>query len=69
MHYIQRARECEHVFEPHRMQRYGRFSRRPHALFALLGTAALSCTHCSQSGLHGIEAAFTFCLLRFRARL
>ena len=31
--------------EPHRMQRYGHLPGRPRALFALLGTAALSRTH------------------------
>ena len=44
-------------------------SRRPHALFALLGAAALSHTHHSWCGLHGIEAAFTLRLLHFRTRL
>ena len=68
-HYVERVRECEHVFEPHRTQRYGCFLRRPRALFASLGAAALSRAHRSRCGLHGVEAAFTFCLLRFRARL
>ena len=68
-HYVERVRECERVFEPHRMQRYGRLSRRPCTLFALLSAAALSCTHRSRRGLHGFEAAFTLCLLHFRARL
>ena len=68
--YIERVRECERVFEPHRTWRHGRLSRRPRALFASLGAADLSCTHRSQRGLHGIEAEFTLCLLfRFRARL
>ena len=35
------------------------FSRRPHALFATLGAAALSHTHCSRCGLDGVVAAFT----------
>ena len=43
--------------------RYGRFSRWPCALFASLGTAAFSRTHCSRCRLHGIVAAFTLCLL------
>ena len=64
-----KVQKCKHVFEPHRMQRYGRFSRWPHALFALLGAAALSHTHRSQRGLHSVEAAFTLCLLCFCARL
>ena len=68
-HYVERVRECERVFEPHRTQRYGRISKRPCTLFTLLGAAALSCIHCSRRGLHGDEAAFTLCLLRFRARL
>ena len=68
-HYVERVWECERVFEPHRTQRYGHFSRRPHALFASLGAAALSRTHRSQRKLHGVEAAFTLCLLHFRARL
>ena len=39
-------------------------------LFASLGAAALSRTHRSRHGLHGVEAAFTLCLLLgFRARL
>ena len=56
MYYVERVRECEHVFEPHRMQGYGRFSRRPCTLFALVGAAALSRTHRS---LHSVVAAFT----------
>ena len=44
-HYVERVRECERVFEPHRTRRYGRLSRWPCALFALLGAAALSRTH------------------------
>ena len=57
-HYVERIRECERVFEPHRTRRYGRLSR-PRTLFASLGTAALSHTHRSRRGLHGVEAAFT----------
>ena len=69
-HYVERVWECEHVFEPHRTQRYGCFSRRPCTLFASLGAAALSCTHRSRRRLHSVEAAFTLCLLlRFHARL
>ena len=68
-HYVERVRECERVFKLHRTQRYGCLSRQPRALFASLGAAALSCTHHSRRGLHGVEAAFTLCLLRFRARL
>ena len=56
MYYVERVRECEHVFEPHGMQGYGRFSRRPCTLFALVGAAALSRTHRS---LHSVVAAFT----------
>ena len=44
-HYVERVQNHEHVFEPYRMQRYGRFSRQPHTLFALLGAAALPRTH------------------------
>ena len=70
MHYVERVWECERVFKPHRTQRYGRLSRRPCTLFASLGTTALSCTHRSRHGLHGVEAAFMLCLLlRFRTRL
>ena len=70
MYYFERVQECERVFEPHRTRRYGRFSRRPHALFALLGAAALSHTHCSRCGLHSVTAAVMLCLLfRLRARL
>ena len=69
-HYVERVQECERVFESHRMRRYGGFSRRSSALFALLGAIALSRTHRSRRGLHGVEAAFTLCLLiRFHARL
>ena len=69
-HYVERVRECERVFEPHRTRRYGRLSRRPRALFASLGAAALSRTYRSRRGLHGVDASFTLCLLlRFRARL
>ena len=63
------VRERERIFEPLRMRRYGHLSRRPCALFALLGAAALSRTHRSRRGLHGVEAVFTLCLLCFRARL
>ena len=42
---LESVRECEHIFEPHGMQGYGRFSRRPCTLFALVGAAALSHTH------------------------
>ena len=62
-HYIERVWKCECVFEPHRTRRYSQFSRRPHTLFASLGAAALSHTHHSRPSLHGIEAAFTLCLL------
>ena len=41
-YFFERVRECERVFAPHRMRGFGRLSRRPHALFALLGATALS---------------------------
>ena len=41
-YFFERVRECERVFAPHRTRGYGRLSRRPHALFALLGATALS---------------------------
>ena len=67
-HYVERVRECERVFEPHRTRRYGRLSRPLRALFASLGAAALSRTYRSRRGLHGVEASFTLCLLlRFRS--
>ena len=70
MRYVERVRECERVFKPHRTRRYGRFSRRPRTLFASLGAAAFSHTHRSQRELHGVKAAFTVCLLIcFRTRL
>ena len=70
MHYVERIRECEPVFEPHRTQKYGRLPRRPRPLFASLGAAALSRTHRSRRGLHGVEAVFMLCLLlRFCFRL
>ena len=57
-------------FAQHRTRGYGCFWRQPHALFASLGTAALSRTHRSRCGLHSAVAAFTLCLLfSFRARL
>ena len=65
MYYVERVRECERVFKPRRNTRYGRFSRRPCALFASLGAAALSRTHHSQRGLHGVEAAFTLSVFSF----
>ena len=69
-HYVERAQECERVFEPHRMWRYSGFSRQPCTLFASLGAAAPSHTHRSRHGLHGAEAAFTLCLLlRFSTRI
>ena len=70
VYYVERVQECERVFESHRTRRYGGFSRRSSTLFALLGAIALSRTHRSRRGLHGVEAAFTLCLLiRFHARL
>ena len=39
---LKEFRRYERGFEPHRMQGYGRFSRRPGAIFASLGSAALS---------------------------
>ena len=69
-HYIERIWECECVFKPHRTQSYGRLPRWPRVLFASLGAAVLSRTHRSRSWLHGVEAAFTLCLLLcFHARL
>ena len=59
VYYVERVGECERVFEPHRTQGYGRFSRRPLTLFALLGAAALSHTHCYRRGFQGVVVAFT----------
>ena len=53
---LKEFQECEHDFALHRTQGY---ARRPHTLFATLGAAALSRTHRSRRGLHGIVAAFT----------
>ena len=62
--------ECERSFAPHGMRGNGSFSRRPHTLFAMLGTAALSRTHRSQRRIYSVVAAFMLCLLfRFCARL
>ena len=58
LYYTERVWGCERGFEPHRMQGYGRFSRWPLALFALLETGVLSHTHCCQHGLHGVVTAF-----------
>ena len=55
--------ENVNVFEPHRTRVYCHFSRRPHALLALLGSVALSRTHCSRRRLHGVVAAL--CNLKF----
>ena len=67
---LKEFRGCEHGFAPHRTRGFGRFSRRPRALFATLGAAALSHTHRSQCGLHGIVTAFMLCFhFRFRASL
>ena len=69
MYYVEGVRECERVFEPHKTQGYGHFSRQPCALFASLGSAALSRIR-SRCGLHGVVATFMLCLLfRFRASL
>ena len=62
-YYIERVRQCEHIFELHRMRGYGCFSRQPCTLFALMGAAALSGTHHAQCGLHSIVVAFTLCLI------
>ena len=60
---------CERGFAPHKTRGYGSFSRRPHTLFAKLGTAGLSRTHRSRRRLHDDVVAFMLCLLfRFRAR-
>ena len=70
MYYVERVRECECVFEPHRMRGYRHFSRRSWTLFASLDAAALSCTQRPRCRLHRVVAAFTLCLLfRFCARL
>ena len=61
-YYIERVRQCEHIFELHRMRGYDCFSRQPCALFALMGAAALSGTHRSQCGLHSIVVALRFVL-------
>ena len=42
VHYVERVQECERIFEPHRMRRYGHLSRRSRALFASVGDATLS---------------------------
>ena len=55
--------ENVNVFEPHRTRVYCHFSRRPHALLALLGSVALSRTHRSRHRLHGVVAAL--CNLKF----
>ena len=69
-YYVERVRECERIFEPHRTRGYGCFSRRPRVLFASLGAGALSCTRHSWRRLHSVMAAFTLCLLfRLRGRL
>ena len=60
---LKEFRGCECSLEPHRTRGYGRFSRRPHALFASQGAAALSRTHRYRSGLHSVVAAFALCLL------
>ena len=55
---LKEFRGCECSFEPHRTRGYGCFSRRPCALFASQGAAALSHIHHSRSELHGVVAAF-----------
>ena len=50
---------CERGFGLHRTRGYGRFSRRPRALFASLGAASLFRTHRCRRRLHGVVAAFT----------
>ena len=55
-YYVERVRECERVFGPHLTRGYGRFTRRPRALFASLGAAALSRTHRSRRRLGYIYA-------------
>ena len=60
-HYVESVQECECVFEPHRTRRYGCLSRRPRALFASLGAAALSRTHRSP------DADFTVFRLHLRS--
>ena len=61
-YYIERVRQCEHIFELHRMRGYGCFSRQSCAMFALMGAAALSGTHHAQCGLHSIMVALRFVL-------
>ena len=64
-YFFERVRECERVFEPHKTRGYGRLSRRPHALFTLLGATALSLELIvlDVDFIHGVVAAFTLCLL------
>ena len=56
---LKEFRRCERGFAPHRTQGYDSFSRRPCALFAMLGTTGLSRTHRSRHELHDIVVAFT----------
>ena len=56
---LKEFRGCERGFAPHRMRGYGSLSRKPGTLFAMLGAAALSRSHCSRRGLHGVVNAFT----------
>ena len=56
---LKEFRGCERSFAPHRMRGNGSFSRQPGTLFITLGAAALSRTHRSRHGLHGVVVAFT----------
>ena len=58
-YYVERVSRIECGFAPHRTWGYDSFSRWPRALFATVGTAALSRTHRFQRRLLGIVAAFT----------
>ena len=58
---LKKFRGCERGFEPRRTRGYGRFSRRPRALFASQGAAALSLV------LIVLEADFTALWLHLRS--
>ena len=69
MYYIERVRQCEHIFELHRMRGYGCFSRQPCVLFASMGAAALRYSSCSMWTLQHCGCIYALSYLLFSHQL
>ena len=61
--YVERVRECERGFEPHRTRGFGGFSRRPHALFASYGGLLDKCNLTSEKYTSALQL-FTMSIIQ-----